>query len=132
MPVQWPEWLIGLFGGALVWFGLRAILTREARVDAEFDDRREARAIGLGWLWVLLGWSPRFRPHRTPVARSNGPILHAARMTLALSRADHFVPPQRPCSLVTTEVCSPESIAWDVMDPPSGLPQASPPARSTG
>ena len=55
MDVQWPEWLIGLFGSGLIWFGFRAILTREARVDAEFDDQHGAPAIGLGWLWVLLG-----------------------------------------------------------------------------
>jgi len=55
MPVQWPQWLIGLFGGAFVWFGFRAIRTREARVDAEFDDRHGAHAVGLGWLWVVLG-----------------------------------------------------------------------------
>ena len=55
MYFQWPEWLIGLFGSTLIWFGFRAIRTHEARVDAEFDDQHGQPAVGLGWLWVVLG-----------------------------------------------------------------------------
>ena len=50
-----PDWLVVIFGILLVGAGYHAIRTKQARTDAEFDDRSGDSATALGWLWLAMG-----------------------------------------------------------------------------